>query len=92
MRFGVRYIILAAFNLLLVNGSLLIMILMKWDLTKRPVDLDVANNKQDAMMLFLLLGMMFIGFIGNVLLMSLPDRKPRLDRSKDDYWLSNKWL
>jgi hypothetical protein len=92
MNFGIRYILLGTFNCLALMGSFLIMILMKWDLTKRLVDLDVANNKEDAMMLFFLLGVMVIGFIGNVLLISLPDSKRRPAQSKHDYWLSSNWL
>ncbi len=65
------------------------MILMKWDLSKRLIDLDVAN-RQDAMMLFLLVAVMVLGFIGNMVIMSLPGSEPRSDHSKHYYWFSGK--
>lgn len=79
MSFGIRYIILAGVNCLLMMGYLLMMLLMKWDLSKRLIDLDVAANKQDAIMLFSLLGILLVALIVNVLLMSLPKRQPTLD-------------
>jgi hypothetical protein len=62
--------ILAAVNCLMLIGFYLMMILLDWNISKRLIDLNMSM-KTDVIMLFSFFGVLIVGLLVNVVLLSL---------------------
>ena len=69
MSFKLRYLLITISNCALLFAFLYISIDRGWDLSRRLIDINLAQ-KQDATILFTLLGMLLIGLVVNVVLFS----------------------
>jgi hypothetical protein len=69
MSFKLRYLLVAVSNCALLFGFLYVSIDKGWDLSRRLIDINLTQ-KQDATILFTLLGLLLVTLVVNVVLFS----------------------